>query len=323
MTGPLLVTGGSGLLGQAVRRLRPDALFLSTRDGDLRDRSVAERLMQDIRPSQILHLAGVVGGVKANAADNARFLEDNILINSAVLSAARRLQVPRLTTMLSSCAFPLYADRATTETDLQSAMPYAGNGGYAHAKRTLDLQVWLAAKETGLAWNSLTPVTMYGPHDSFDLESGHVVGALIRRCHDAQTHGTSFTVWGTGRAVRQFVYVDDVARLALHALAGDWGPGTTIVTPDEGISIAHLARTIGQVMDYPDSIIFDATQPEGVPVKRLLSTAFEKRFPGVQFTSLTDGLTETVRWFLRREQDQSDTGLSRRCAAIHKEPTRV
>lgn len=304
MTGPLLVTGGSGLLGQAVRRLRPEAVYLSSQEGDLRDRSVAERLMRSVRPGQILHLAGVVGGVKANAADNARFLEDNILINTAVLSAARRLQVPRLTAMLSSCAFPFYAERSTTESDLQSARPYDGNAGYAHAKRTLDLQITLAANEAGLAWNSLTPVTMYGPHDFFDLESGHVVGALIRRCHDAQAYGTPFTVWGTGRAVRQFVYVEDVAHVALRALAGTWGPGTTIVTPDEGISIAHLARTIGQVMNYSGPIVFDATQPEGMLVKRLRSITFKERFPGNRFTSLADGLTETVRWFLSQELGQ-------------------
>ncbi len=309
MTAPLLVTGGSGLLGQAVRRLRPDAVYLSRQDGDLRDRSVAERLLQSIQPGQILHLAGVVGGVKANAVDNARFLEENILINTAVLSAARQLRIPRLTTMLSSCAFPFYADRQTTETDLLSASPYDGNAGYAYAKRMLDLHVRLAATEAGLAWNSLTPVTMYGPHDSFDLESGHVVGALIRRCHDAQTNGAVFTVWGTGRAVRQFVYVDDVARLALGALAGAWGSGTTIVTPDEGISIAHLARTIGQIMDYPGPIVFDATKPEGMLVKRLRSTTFEARFPGNRFTSLTDGLTETVRWFFSRQVGRSQRHL--------------
>lgn len=300
MTGPLLVTGGSGLLGQAVRRLNPDAVFLSSQDGDLRDRSVAERLLQSIRPGRILHLAGVVGGVKANAADNARFLEENALINTAVLSAARRLRVPRLTTMLSSCAFPFYTDRPTTEADLQSALPYDGNAGYAHAKRTLALHIELASKEAGLSWNSLTPVTMYGPHDSFDLESGHVVGALIRRCYDARTHGTAFTVWGSGRAIRQFVYVDDVARLALRALEGTWGPSTTIVTPDEGMSIADLAHAIGRVMDHPGPIVFDATQPEGVAVKRVRSTTFEDRFPGVRFTHLTDGLRTTVGWFISR-----------------------
>jgi GDP-L-fucose synthase len=307
--GPLLVTGGSGLLGQAVRRLRPDAVFLSSQDGDLRDRSVAERLLQSIRPGQVLHLAGVVGGVKANAADNARFLEDNMLINTAVLSAARRLRVPRLTTMLSSCAFPFYADRSTTETDLLSAVPYDGNAGYAQAKRTLNLHVGLAATDAGLSWNSLTPVTMYGPYDSFDLESGHVVGALIRRCHDAHTQGRPLTVWGSGKAIRQFVYVDDMARLALRALAGTWGPDTTIVTPDDGISISHLAHTIGGVMGYTGPIVFDPTQPEGMTVKRLRSTTFEQRFPGVRFTSLTDGLTETVRWFLRQEDGQTRRDL--------------
>ncbi len=309
MTGSLLVTGGSGLLGQAVRRLRPDAVYWSSRDGDLRDQSVAERLLQAIHPGQILHLAGVVGGVKANADGNARFLEDNILINTAVLSAARRLRVPRLTAMLSSCAFPLYADRSTTESDLQDALPYDGNAGYACAKRTLDRHIALAANEAGLAWNSLTPVTMYGPHDSFELETGHVVGALIRRCHEAHTYGTAFTVWGTGRAIRQFVYVDDVARLALRALGGAWGPATTIVTPDEGIPIAQLARTIAQVMDYSGPIVFDAAQPEGVPVKRLRSTTFEERFRGSRFTSLTDGLTETVRWFLSQETGQAPRNL--------------
>ena len=104
MTGPLLVTGGTGLLGSAIRKIRPDAIFLSRADGDLRDRSVAQRLLEDIRPGQILHLAGLVGGVKANAACNSRFFEDNALINTAVLSAARSLQIQRLVSLLSSCA---------------------------------------------------------------------------------------------------------------------------------------------------------------------------------------------------------------------------
>jgi GDP-L-fucose synthase len=98
--------------------------------------------------------------------------------------------------------------------------------------------------------------------------------------------------------------VEDVAHVALRALAGTWGPGTTIVTPDEGISIAHLARTIGRVMDYSGPIVFDVTQPEGVLVKRLRSTTFKERFPGNRSTSLADGLTETVRWFLSQELGQ-------------------
>ena len=317
MTGPLLVTGGSGLLGRAVRRLRPDAVYLSSQDGDLRNRSVAEQLLQSIRPSQILHLAGVVGGVKANAADNSRFFEANILINTAVLSAARRLRVPRLTTMLSSCAFPFYAERSTTESDLQSALPYHGNVGYAHAKRTLDLHIVLAANEAGLAWNSLTPVTMYGPHDSFDLETGHVVGALIRRCHDARRHGTAFTVWGTGRAVRQFIYVDDVARLAVRALEGAWGPETTIVAPDAGVSIRTLAETIAQAMGYEGPILFDRSQPEGVLVKQLQSETFLRRFPAYHFTPLQAGIEATVRWFRTQRPAEEPASCSEASLCPH------
>lgn len=295
--GPLLVTGGTGLLGSAIRRIRPDAVFLSRVDGDLRERSVVRRLFEQIRPAQILHLAGLVGGVKANATHNNQFLEDNALLNTAVLGAARTLRVPKLVAMLSSCAFPLFPDRATTEKDLQSELPYGGNAGYGSAKRLLDLHVRLAAREEGLCWTTLTPVTMYGPHDSFDPERGHVVGSLIRRCWEAHTKGTPYVVWGSGLAVRQFVFVDDVARLALEAVAVDLPPETTIVAPDAGVTIRTLAETIAQAMGYEGPILFDRSQPEGVLVKRLQSETLIQRFPAYWFTPLQVGIEATVRWF--------------------------
>jgi len=297
MTGPLVVTGGTGLLGSAIRRLHPQAIFLSTADGDLRDLSVAHHLFAEIRPAQVLHLAARVGGVKANAANNSRFFEDNVLINTAVLSAARMSRVPKLVSVLSSCAFPLFADRPTTEADLQAALPYDGNAGYGYAKRMLDLHIRLAAKDEGLQWTTLTPVTMYGPDDSFDSESGHVVGSLIHRCHEALTMGKPYTVWGSGQAVRQFVFVQDVAHLMLEALERFSEPSTTIVTPDNGITIKALAESVAKVMDYNGPIVFDQSQPEGVRVKRLCSTEFSSRFQGFQFTDLKKGLEDTVRWF--------------------------
>lgn len=298
MTGPLLVTGGSGLLGSAVRKIRPDAIFLSRTDGDLRDCSVAQRLIEKIRPGQILHLAGLVGGVKANAANNSRFFEDNALINTAVLWAARSLGIQRLVSLLSSCAFPLFPDRPTTEDDLQAALPYDGNAGYGYAKRMLDLHTRLVAKEEGWKWTTLTPVTLYGPHDSFDPESGHVVGSLISRCWAAKTTGTPFVVWGSGRAVRQFVLVDDVAKIAVYAVQRNLDATTTIIAPDAGITIQTLAETIALVMGYAGPIVFDRTQPEGVLVKRLQSSTFASRFPDSRFTSLRTGLEKTVRWFV-------------------------
>ncbi|KAF4516286.1 hypothetical protein B566_EDAN000527 [Ephemera danica] len=297
MTGPLVVTGGTGLLGSAIRKIHPDAVFLSRADGDLRDRSVAQQLLEKIRPSHVIHLAGLVGGVKANAANNSRFFEENVQINAAVLSAARSLEIQSLVSVLSSCAFPLFVGRATTEDDLQSAFPYDGNAGYGYAKRMLDLHTRLVAKDTGWKWTTLTPVTLYGPQDSCDSESGHVVGALISRCWAAKLSGDPFVVWGSGRAVRQFVFVDDVAKIAVEAVQRGRDSTTTIIAPDEGITIQTLAETIASVLGYSGPIVFDRSQPEGVLVKRLHSMTFSERFPDCRFTSLRAGLEATVRWF--------------------------
>ena len=316
MKGSLLVTGGSGLLGSAVRELCPQAVFLSSQDGDLRRLDVAKALFEEIRPSKVLHLAGLVGGVKANAAQNSRFFEDNTLINTSVLSAARALRIPRLVSMLSTCAYPMFSDRATTEDDLQSTPPYDGNAGYGCAKRMLDLHTQLAVKDEGLAWTTLTPVTMYGPHDSFHSEHAHVVGSLIRRCWTAKTTGTPYVVWGSGRAVRQFVFARDVARIALNALDRPCEPTTTIIAPDSGLTIRSLAEAIADAMAYGGQIVFDQTQPEGVPIKRLQSACFASRFPGFRFTDLKNGLAETVRWFVKHESSAETAGATSLCGAF-------
>jgi GDP-L-fucose synthase len=320
MTGPLLVTGGSGLLGSAVRELHPDAVFLTGVDGDLRRPDVAKALLENIRPSKLLHLAGLVGGVKANAAQNSRFFEDNALINASVLSAARDLRIPKLVSILSSCAFPMFPDRSTAEEDLLAALPYDGNAGYGHAKRMLDFHTRLVAKNDGLAWTTLTPVTMYGPHDSFDSEHAHVVGSLIQRCWSAKTTGAPYVVWGSGRAERQFVFARDVARVALDAIERPWEPTTTIVAADSGITIRSLAETIAGVMQYTGPIVFDQRQPEGVLIKRLQSTCFASRFPAFRFTDLRKGLTETVYWFVQCASTAETVGATPvHVAPAHKE----
>jgi GDP-L-fucose synthase len=301
--------------------LYPQAVLLGSADGDLRQFDVARRMFQEIRPSRVLHFAGLVGGVKANAAQNSRFFEHNALINTSVLSVARELRIRKLVSVLSSCAFPIFPDRATTEEDLQSALPYDGNAGYGYAKRMLDLHTRMAAKDEGLMWTTLTPVTMYGPHDSFDSEHGHVVGSLIRRCWDAKTTGSPYAVWGRGRAVRQFVFVRDVAQVALNAVERDLEPTTTIIAPDSGITIKSLAEIIADVMGYAGPIIFDQCQPEGVPVKQLRSACFESRFQAFQFTDLRKGLEETVRWFVRHTSASETAGCDTIALGARSEET--
>ncbi|MDQ6732841.1 MAG: NAD-dependent epimerase/dehydratase family protein [Nitrospirota bacterium] len=296
--GPLLVTGGTGLLGHALRPLCPDAIFVSSREYDLRERREVVTLFQDVRPSQVIHLAARVGGVKANAERNVELLESNAAINAAVLSVARECRVRRLIAVLSSCAFPLYDDRPSTEADLHAELPYQANLGYAFAKRLLDVHVGLVARDKGLWWSTIAPVTMYGPHDHFDPDAGHVIGALFHRCWHAKQTGEALTVWGSGEAVRQFVFVNDVARLLVLMLGHKLGPETVIIAPDAGMTIRSLAEAVARAMQYEGPIHYDTNQPEGVRVKRLHSERFQKAFSTFAFTTLEDGLKETARWYL-------------------------
>ena len=294
----ILVTGGGGLLGRALQKLCPQALFLTSRDGDLRDIRQTEALFEKFRPKKVLHLAAKIGGVKTNALHNADFFADNVQINVNVLQTAQKFGVSRLISILSSCALPNFPDRPSTEEDLHSGMPYGGNAGYSYAKRMLELQTRLLCEQYGVRFTTITPMTLYGPHDNWDLEEGHVAGALIHKCFLAKQAGKSFEVWGSGRAVRQFVYAPDIARLLLELLEKeDEEPETMIAAMDEGMTIAGLARKIADAMEFRGPVVFDAAKPEGELRRVLKSSRFQERFPHFHFTSFEEGLTETIQWF--------------------------
>ncbi len=254
---PVLVTGGTGMLGRALREFLPRAVYLSGSDHDLRDLSETMAVFRTWKPASVVHLAARVGGVKENAAHNVEFLVDNIQINTNVLHAAAVHGVHRLITTLSTCCYPFFPDRATTEEDIHSGLPYDGNLGYGYAKRALDVHVRLANRQLGVRWQAITPVTMYGPHDNFSPEDGHVVGALIAKAVQAAESGGAVDVWGDGSAVRQFVYAPDVARVIVRLLDRDDTDGL-IVAPDAGVTIRELAETVAAAAG-------DASRSDGPP----------------------------------------------------------
>lgn len=300
----LLVTGATGLLGSAIRALCPAATFVSSRTADLRDAREVAALFNRVRPRRVLHLAARVGGVLANARRNAEFFADNVLMNTNVLTIGDQYGVERLVAVLSSCAFPPCLDRPATEDDLHVGLPFEGNLGYGYAKRMLDLHIQLLARQKGCRWTTITPVTMYGPHDHFDPVNGHVVAALIHRCWLAKRDGQAFVVWGTGQAIRQFVFAEDVARLLVETLHSGSGPETLIVAPDDGVCVRRLAELIAEVMGFDGPILFDGHGPEGVPIRRLRSIRFAERHPNYVFTGLEAGLRKTVAWFLQTRTAQ-------------------
>lgn len=296
----LLVTGGGGLLGYALKELCPQARFLASRDCDLRDPSQVRELFESAKPRRIIHLAAVVGGVKRNAAQNADLFADNALINVNVLRAAQRAGVSRLVSVLSSCAYPVYSDRPSTEKDLHDGLPFGGNLGYGYAKRMLELQTRLLREQYGCGFSTVSPATLYGPNDNWDLENGHVVGALIHKCFLAKARNGSLEVWGSGRAVRQFAYSYDVARVILALLEAPEPPESLIVVPDGGVTIRDLAHAVAAAVGFQGPVAFDASKPEGQLVRVMRSERFSEIFPDFRFTPLATGLGHAASWFAER-----------------------
>jgi GDP-L-fucose synthase len=301
MSTELLVTGGGGLLGHALKTKCPDAVFLTRKDGDLTDTSEAERVFNHYRPEKVIHLAADVGGVQKNALLNVELFSNNVRINTNVLDAARKNGTKQLVSTLSGCALKFYPDKPSSENDLHVGTPFRGNLGYGYAKRMLDVQTKLIYDQYGLAFSSIIPMTMYGPNDNFDLETGHVIASLVHRCFLAKQNDAPLEVWGTGKAVRQFVFSEDVARVVLKALESDWGPETVVVTPDEGIEIGALAKHIAEVLDFKGEIVFNTSRTEGERFRTVKSRRFGALLPGFQFTSLRDGLKQTTKWFLAHQ----------------------
>jgi len=298
-----LITGGGGLLGHALKKIYPEAIYLTRKDGDLRELGEMRRLFEEYKPKRVLHLAAEVGGVKKNVAENADLFAVNVQINTNVLSVARECGVSRLISILSSCVFQFSPDHPSTEEDLHTGSPFQGNLGYGYAKRMLDVQTRLLWEQYGCQFSTITPVTLYGPYDDWGLETGHVISSLIHKCFLAKQQGKALEVWGSGRAVRQFVYSADVARILLQALGSFHGPETMIVAPDSGITIADLARLIAEVMRFEGPIVFNSKMPEGERIKVVQSQRFSVQFPGFTFTPLEEGLRETAEWFCEHYQE--------------------
>lgn len=293
-----LVTGGSGLLGYALRELLPEGSFVSSRNYDLRDICVTRKMFEDYQPDFVVHLAANVGGVRKNARENAKLFSDNILINTNVLTVANEYRTRRLVSLLSSCGYQFYNDRPSNEDDLHIGAPIFGNLGYASSKRMLDIQTKLLENQCGCEFMTITPVTMYGPNDNWDLEDGHVIGSLIHKCYLAKIQGSPLEIWGSGKARRQFVFSYDVAKFILEILKRPYfGPETTIISPNDGLTIKELAQCVADAMEFKGEIKFDVSRPEGALTKVLKSKKFREQFPNFPFTDIKKGLELTVQWF--------------------------
>lgn len=301
----VLVTGGGGFLGShLVERLRADGVdpFVARRrDYDLTVAEDVERLFADAEPELAIHLAAEVGGIGANRAHPGRYWYANLLMGAHVLEQARLHGTAKTVLLGTICAYPKLAPVPFREDDLWDGFPEETNAPYGVAKKALLVGAQAYREQYGTNAIYLLPVNLYGPRDNFDLETSHVIPALIRKMVDAQERGDrEIVLWGDGTPTREFLYVDDCAEAIWLAAQRYDGAEPVNVGTGEEIAIRDLAELLAELTGFDGEIVWDASLPNGQPRRRLDVTRAEQLFGFRARTGLREGLERTVAWYRER-----------------------
>ncbi|WP_166355378.1 GDP-L-fucose synthase family protein [Phytoactinopolyspora limicola] len=298
----VFIAGHRGLVGSAIaRRLGAegyDVVVRSRQELDLRDGPATHAFLRECSPDAVVLAAATVGGIMANATYPVDFLEDNLRIQLSVITGSHRAGVRRLLFLGSSCIYPKLAEQPIREDSLLTGPLEPTNQPYAIAKIAGIEQVNAYRRQHGRSYVSAMPTNLYGPGDNFDLESSHVLPALIRRFHEARiADAPEVVLWGTGTPRREFLHVDDLAAACLTVLRHYDADGPINVGSGTDLTIRELAGTVAAVIGYNGQISFDPARPDGTPRKlmdgsRIRELGWEPRI------SLRDGVAATYQWWL-------------------------
>ncbi len=304
----VIVTGGAGFLGRVVvEQLKAKGckhiIVPRSKEFDLRKTSAIRKLYKQVKPDMVLHLAAVVGGIGANRDNPGKFFYDNLIMGVELIEQARQLSIPKLVAVGTICAYPKFTPVPFKEDHLWDGYPEETNAPYGIAKKALLVQSQSYRQQYGFNSIYLLPVNLYGPADNFDLHSSHVIPALIRKCVEAKrAKASSITVWGTGKATREFLYVDDAARGIL--LAAEKYNSSEPVNLGAGfeISIKDLVHLIVKLTGFKGEIIWDASKPDGQPRRSLDTTRAQKEFGFKAKVGFEQGLKKTILWYERNSR---------------------
>ena len=302
--GRAVVTGGAGFLGLAVvHKLREygysEVFVPRSKDYDLRDQQMISRLYQDARPDIVIHLAAIVGGIGANQANPGNFFYDNAVMGIQMMEYARRFGVNKFVAVGTVCAYPKFAAVPFKEEQLWEGYPEETNAPYGLAKKMMLVQAQAYRAQYGFNAIYLLPVNLYGPRDNFDLNSSHVIPALIRKCVEAkENNNKQIVLWGDGSPTREFLYVDDAAEGIVMATERYNGSEPVNLGTGEEISIRDLAHLITREVGFSGDIAWDTTKPNGQP-RRCLDTSRAQRYFGFRARhGLREGIAKTLAWYL-------------------------
>mmetsp|Transcript_10676 Transcript_10676/g.26143 ORF Transcript_10676/g.26143 Transcript_10676/m.26143 type:complete len:336 (+) Transcript_10676:423-1430(+) len=304
----VLVTGGTGLIGYALQRVveRDEKLsaqkwvFLSSKDGNLVDRNACEAIFEKHQPTHCIHLAARVGGLFANMKYKVEFYRENVILNDNVMECCRLYKVKKLVSCLSTCIFPDKTTYPIDENMIHNGAPHTSNEGYAYAKRMIDVLNRCYNDEYDCNFTSIVPTNIYGPNDNYNLEDSHVIPGLMHKCMIAKKEGKPFTIMGSGKPLRQFIYSEDLAELIIWTMLEYHSPEPIILSVDEQeeVSIGELARMVANAMEFTGEIVFDTAKSDG-QFKKTASNAKLRSFkPDYKFTPIEEGLQKAATWFI-------------------------
>jgi len=297
------VTGGAGFLGQVVVNLLKQKgcrkIFVPrSKQYDLRKERAIARLFKETKPDIVIHLAAVVGGILANKDSPGKFFYDNLIMGTQLIEQARLHHIKKFVAIGTICAYPKYAKVPFKEKDLWNGYPEETNAPYGLSKKMMLVQSQAYREQYGFNSIYLLPVNLYGPRDNFAEHSSHVIPALIKKCiHARFNNENEIIVWGTGKATREFLYVDDAARAIVLACEKYNKPDPVNIGAGFEISIKELILIIAKLTGFKGKIVWDKTKPDGQPRRMLDVSRAKKEFGFTAKTTFVTGLKKTISWY--------------------------
>lgn len=301
----IVITGGAGFLGSyVIEKLRARGctqIFVPRRaQYNLVEIEAVRRLYDDAWPDLVIHLAAVVGGIGANQCNPGRYFYDNLVMGAQLMEEARRRDVKKFVALGTICSYPKFTPVPFKEEDIWNGYPEETNAPYGLAKKMMLVQAQAYRQQYGFNAIFLLPVNLYGPRDNFDLESSHVIPALIRKCVEAKRSGCEQIVcWGTGQVTREFLHAEDCAEGIVLATENYNSPEPVNLGAGFEISIKDLAEKIAHFTNFNGRIVWDSSKPDGQPRRSLdISRAF-RAFGFRARIGLDEGLKQTIKWYER------------------------
>tara|TARA_S200000501_G_scaffold378801_1_gene443800 strand:+ start:8609 stop:9517 length:909 start_codon:yes stop_codon:yes gene_type:complete len=297
----LLITGGSGLVGSAFKN---ETLKFNSKDLNLFDYNQSFQKIKSHNVDGIIHCAAKVGGLYSNLNYPADYFDENILMNSNIIKISKKLSISKFVGFLSTCIFPDNLGHSFTEEDLHGGLPHDSNFAYAYAKRMLDIQVKSYNQQFDLNYFNVIPTNIYGPRDNFNIENGHVIPGLIHKVWNAKRNKKPLIVYGSGIAVREFIFSEDLAEICIELIKNYNDKSPLIISNSkEEVTIKEIVEMIVEISNFRGEVVFDKSKSDGQLIKKTNTSKLKSHIGDYKFTPIEDGLKKTINWFFNNYKE--------------------